>query len=718
VPPRITYEDKMKFRRYIRDGAQVREAAERAGVGYTWAREEAARMRPRSSVVEAIPPDDTLSAIHLPNGAPSTLGSEGGGSAADYLLRPLTRAEMSDDALRALDDFGYFRYRLFGRKSSPWQEHAAHLCVEKLSTPQKEYGVVNCPPGTGKSTLFTHDIPAWMSARSRSLRGFIGSSTQVMANSYTGRLRNTFSRTSPFEAQSEQKALGLAVDAQSTLVMDYGQFNPNIPNPIGAPWSRSQFTIAQYGETLIGEKESTWTAFGRDTGFLGWRVNIVVWDDLVVRARLRNPDVIEEDRRWFLDEAITRIEPGGLFILQGQRLSPEDLYKFARDLKGDALLFDEDELFELGIDPGTAADKKFWLVRYKAHYDDMCHSRHRISDPPYDPTLPAEDPNQGCLLDPARLPWRELKEIKQRPASNYEVVYQQGDVNPDEVLVPAYYLDGGEHEGIEYPGCYDRARKIAELPIRKHGDLWLSVITIDPSPTNFWSIQWWLYVEPEDCPRLMGNRYLLDHINMTLGANDILDWSMDKDMWVGLLEEWRIRADSLSCPFKHLIVEKNAAQRFMLQYDWFKRWTSRHSINIVPHETGANKADDEYGVKALRNHYRYGRVRLPGHPSAWVTARPSEHLARTIHGGVQPLVRELTTWPEGTTDDCVMANWFLEWKLPQLVRLYADQPSLTRDMPGWMSENPAQNFLQQATGFGLDIMDELEESFKQGMRRG
>ena len=64
------------------------------------------------------------------------------------------------DAQRALEDFGYFRQRYFARSTSPWAEEAAYKILELANSPQKEYVVVNCPPGVGKSTFFTHDLRA------------------------------------------------------------------------------------------------------------------------------------------------------------------------------------------------------------------------------------------------------------------------------------------------------------------------------------------------------------------------------------------------------------------------------------------------------------------------------------------------------------------------------------------------------------------------------
>lgn len=654
---RIPPPQRTKFWKLVSEGWQIVDAAEQSGISYTVAK---AMVKER-----------------FPHGAPQTIAPQkAANTSAHILLSPLTIAELSPIARDCLDDFGKFRFRYFGRKSSPWQEDAANVCKEKLATPLKEYGVVNCPPGSGKSTLFTHDIPAWLTCRSRSIRGFIGSSTQTIANSYTGRLRSTFARKVPMQAKSEDLALGLAVDAVTTLVAEYGNFNPNIPDPIGAPWTRSQFTVAQYGEILTDEKEATWTAFGRDTGFLGWRVNFIVWDDLVVMRRLKTLEMIEADRVWFVNEAITRLEPGGLFILQGQRLGPEDLYRYALDMPSGYDLSDEyDDIFELG-DEQAYQDKKFFHIKYKAHYEEHCiahqdpttHSRRAL---PYKP-----DGTGGCLLDPQRLSWRELKAVKAQPLSNFDVVYQQDDVDPSQVLVPKHWINGGMHEGESYPGCYDLDRSANQVP-RTQGRR-LSVITVDPSPTKFWAVQHWMYVQPPHAKtrqdKIMGLRYLINQLWEPMGGNDLLDWYIDKQKWDGLLEQmWQV-TKRLGIPYTYLIVEQNAAQRFLLQYDWFKRWAQYRSVSIIPHDTNKNKTDPEFGVDVIANHYRFGRVRLPGTPQGKTTS--------------QPLVDQVTHYPDSVYNDCVMAHWFFEHKLPRLVKKENRRISVYKDIPTWAKRTP------------------------------
>ena len=75
----------------------------------------------------------------------------------------LVAQPLSEDAKRALDDFAFFRRRYFGRNSTPWQERAAYEILRLLEDGgrDRKFAVMNEPPGSGKSTLFTHDIPVW-----------------------------------------------------------------------------------------------------------------------------------------------------------------------------------------------------------------------------------------------------------------------------------------------------------------------------------------------------------------------------------------------------------------------------------------------------------------------------------------------------------------------------------------------------------------------------
>lgn len=553
--------------------------------------------------------------------------------------------ELSDEARRGLKDFEFFRAHYLGHVSTPWQIEAAETIVELLETPDKEYVVLNTPPGVGKSTLFTHDIPVWAICRNRAVRIIIGSRTQRQAERYSLRIRRTLERVMPFRPPVELVGKGLACDADGVLARDYGRFRPSIKEL----WRTEEFVVAQPDDTLLEDKEPTVAAYGMDAGFLGNRGDLVLWDDLVDRKTLRTVDAIETQRKWWDEEAETRLEPGGLCAVIGQRMAANDLYRYCLDMEaGDP---DDDE---------ASSGKKYRHIIYRAHDETRCEQVHK-------PSVAAPWPD-GCLLDPRRLPWRELAAKQKNREETYRVQYQQEDVDPASVLVPEVYIAGGTdpETGATLPGCWDPTRSLCEIPQGLAGGL-ISYATADPSPTKFWAVEWWAYHPPSK------QRFLLDLHRAVMEAPTFLDWNNNAGVFSGVMDEWQIRSKNLEAPITHWIVESNAAQRFMLQYEHVQRWMRLHQVQIIPHQTHVNKTNDEYGVTMLKNVYRHGLVRLPGKENS-----------RNV---VLKLVDEVTHYsagaPKGGYDDCMMAQWFGEYHLPNLLPRAAG-PKTWEKRPSWL----------------------------------
>ena len=196
----------------------------------------------------------------------------------------------------------------------------------------------------------------------------------------------------------------------------------------------------------------------------------------------------------------------------------------------------------------------------------------------------------------------------------------------------------------------------------------VSVMTVDPSPTKYWAIQWWIYQPATEM------RWLMDMHRSQLQADEFLDFDYNRGIHSGILEEWVNTSVSLNPRSTHVIVETNAAQRFLLQYDHVRRWMALRGVEIVPHDTHRNKSDPELGVDSIRQHYQFGRVRLP-------YKRDSDGFILT-----RRLIAEVTTYPHGRTDDIVMAHWFLEWNLP---RIYSPDESPGKQWrPSWSNTVP------------------------------
>jgi hypothetical protein len=621
MPPRIGGEKRKQYL-YLRQlGTPITTAAKEVGVSESWAHtyeKDVLTAEQRAT----IPGRRAMSSKEARDG-----------------VLPLDVDELCDRARRSLEDFEMFRRVYLGRVSMPWQIEAGETMRELLATRNREFVVVNCAPGTGKSALFATDIPLWLTVRNRAIRGIIGSRTQNQANAYTGRLKKILERRSPMQAKSDEVEVGLAVDAESALALDFGAFKPPQQTDM---WRREQFVVVQFGETPTDEKESTWTAFGQDSGQLGWRVNFIVWDDLVDKKSTKTPEAIETQREWWDDEAETRLEPGGLLVLQGQRISSEDLYRYCKDKPAGNVL----ELEAQGGDP-SIGPRKYHQIIYPAHVESACQGNHGMDAPAYPGhRAPA---NGGCLAHPIRQPWLDLQRERAGNGGErkFRVLYQQEDTDPSATLVRPEWVAGGRdpESGEIFPGCWDLERRLCELPMNLRSPL-ISVAVADPSPTKFWAIEWVVY-QPAT-----GFRFLMDLERRSMSAPAFLDWNERDQRFTGVMEEWQRRSIGLGVPITWWVIEQNAAQRFILQYDHFRRWQQRTGVRVIGHEThGGNKADAEFGLSAsLEPIFRRGLLRLPGFPNDSVS-RPAS----------LKLVDEATRYPDVSTDDTLMALWFFEF---------------------------------------------------------
>ena len=552
------------------------------------------------------------------------------------LSGPKAYDDLCEEAKRALEDFSYFRLRYFGRVDTPWQAEGGTELVRLLESPDKEYVVMNMPPGSGKTTLL-HDLTCWIICRNRGIRLLTGSATMALASRNLMRVRRSLERVIIETADDALKQRGLAFDAQSTLALDYGRFRP-LDKEL---WTKEAFIVMQPDDTGgISEKEPTLSAYGMDSGFIGGRFDGCFWDDLVDPRKVRSAEMREAMEDWWQDVAETRLEPAGMLALIGQRLAPDDLYRFSLDMMQP--VEDEDVFDDLTEEEREALrhDKKYRHLCYMAHYEDRCtEGSHKRNARPYP---------EGCLLDPRRISWRDISNLMSNRGERFAVVYQQQDLALDEVLVQKEWVYG---TGGHPTDCVDRDRDRWEIPRNAHGELLrasdcIMVATADPSPTKYWSVQCWLY-HPES-----GIRYLIDLFRGKMEAPEFLEWNYAGNCFVGLMEEWQSLSIALGFPIQVWVIEQNAAQKFILQYEHFKRWRDYRNVEVIPHNTNLNKTNEEYGVTSIKQYWKSGSVRLMG---------KGEGKVRSMR-----LIDEVTKYPHGRTDDCVMAEWFFEWNLPNI----------------------------------------------------
>jgi hypothetical protein len=582
----------------------------------------------------------------------------------DAALGPIPFSDWEDVDLEAMYDLTgqKFCQRYFGMTLSPWQMKFWQELEEAWISEGREFQVVNVGPGLGKSTVlvgFGAKVTVW----NRDLRGLFISRASTLAIRNTMRLRRALERTSPF------------TDAETTLAQSFGLFRPK---GRGEVWNRQEFIVEQMDGSPIEEKEPTWSAFGFDSDWLGNRLDLGFGDDLDSTRHLKNMEIVETNRTIFDNELEPRIDPpqliradgvkvGGLMCIAQQRLSPMD---FSAHALSKVVEPSEDDYEEGEQVPEKLP--KYTRVIYKVHYDEKCEGRksHRKDSPSWP---------DGCLLDPRRMSWMDIQQVRRGGDGErtFQVVYQQQDMTSQDALVQQIWVDGGrDANGQIFIGCWDDDRDLWELPKDREGHRTLGgdtigVITCDPSVSNYWAVEGWVYHPGSE------QRFLLDIHRARMEAPDFLEWSWSQNCFTGVLEDWYQNFTRAGAKLDYVIVEQNAAHRYMLQYDFFHRWMRLRGVQLIGHSTQRNKLDPDYGVQMLGPVWRDGKVRLPGKRSGSGEAR--------YHAG--RLVGEVIRYPNSTTTDCVMAQWFLE---ANLTKIFAPGglETQTQWRPSWVSAAP------------------------------
>jgi hypothetical protein len=650
VPP----QDKAKFFALIAAGQNIKSACAASGVHYN----TGSRWLKRAKEMEAGRREAEAKGVR-------GQGS-GGRQALDYqrlmdavdLPSAIPFDHLSDEAKRGLADFDYFRRRYLGRVPSPWQVEAAVTLIELLESEQKEFVVLNVPPGAGKSTLF-HDVAVWAICRNRRVRVMIGSVSAAMAKMYSRRIRETLERVTPLEPDPVLVEKGLAVNAEACLSLDYGRFKPVDK---GALWRAEEFVVEQLDGNGLDNKEPTVRAYGIEAEFIGHRADLCLFDDVASPDNAR--ESVARDKlleRWD-NVAEARCDPGGLLAVVGQRLGSGDLYahclaKETYDIEEELNYDGSDVLHQEDADALEPVKmKKYRHIVYKAYYDELDTGKESRS-------FRAKPYPEGPLLDPKRLPWSDLSFIRYNKPDIFRVVYQQEDLDIENRLADRTWITGGTGlDGVMYPGCIDQERMPGNIP-RDLAHPWVSIVAIDPSPTMFWAFVWIIY-QPDQ------NLYhVVDVERAKLTAEEVLGYDTTTRTYSGKMEDWQQRSHAMGYPISHWVVEINAAQRFLLQHDFVRKWQSRHGINIVPHTTSRNKLDENAGVEALIPPVlRSGSLRLPSMRNNWKTLA---------------VVDELTKWTRDKKNgtDLVMALWMAILNLPNLTTAKVP-PRLWR--PSWM----------------------------------
>ena len=343
---RLSVEAKAWFYEEVKKGRNPYRLAELLGVGRGTARRLMVNM---NEAYGGTSPKETAKRIAMDSGPDG--GYPDPKLSVDKLVHP--------QAIQAWHEFGYWRNLLLGRRHIAWQIEMVQILMSWWESGQQVAGtdesdivkgIVNTPPGGGKTTTITHDFPGWLITRNRDIRIALGSRTSGQSSKYTRRLRATleknvllniyYGRFKPLEPE-EWRADRFIVDGVTghEATMDYklalAGFDPvsgEIKKRLNEPNEEIHVILDQIQTAfLTGEKESTVASLSQDMGFLGGRFDVNLWDDLADKNNSKTAEQREATTEWWFSEAESRCEPGGLVALIGTRFGKFDIYNHLKN---------------------------------------------------------------------------------------------------------------------------------------------------------------------------------------------------------------------------------------------------------------------------------------------------------------------------------------------------------------------------------------------------
>lgn len=464
--------------------------------------------------------------------------------------------------------------------------------------------LLNVPPRHAKSELFSVWFPLWLICLDRNLQILILSETATLAKKFATKI-----------------AWNLEWNAR--LIAEHGRFRPDTE---AAPWRPLSGELLVHGrERQVESGDLTVQIRGSGQQILGMEADIIVGDDVVGRESASSESTRDKLSEYWHGDVMTRLSPHGRAIVVGQRIHFLDLY-------------------------GELADKvdEYTGLLIWRHIVMPAVSRFPSMDAEGN-EVPAE------VLWEREWPYRRLMKTKaditrRKGSQLWSTMYQQEPLPPTGVTVAKEWIFGDS----THRGCIDRNRTAGTFASLQN------LLGLDEDTEI-----------PDDLRRKTKTVRVmsLDPPQERAGGLIIADVVQDREVFTcgtiemhqlrpGIQEVHRlIREKAGYYQPEYLIIEQNGAQRWFKEDPGFVAWHRRTNIRLLPHATGQNKQNPDWGLQSLSVDFELGRIRLPY----------GDADSRAMSG---LLIDEVTTHPFGDFDDLFMALWFIKFNLPKLIAMH------------------------------------------------
>ena len=280
----------------------------------------------------------------------------------------------------------------------------------------KNFIVINTPPGHSKSTTITQNYVTWRIVQDPQVRIMVVSKTQGMAKKF-------------LHAIQQRLTSQRYKDLITAFAPPEGFDGP------GSKWRADQIYVAGIDS---GEKDPTVEAVGIGGHIYGARADLIILDDCVT---LDNVGAVENQIDWIQQEVMSRVDTRGRMIVVGTRVAPVDLYtelmnpKRYPDEKSAWTYLSQPAVLEMADDPAD------WVPLWPYSNQPALGDRE---------TLPNED---GLF---PKFTGHELYKIRSRvQPRTWAMVYMQQQVD-EEAVFPAKDVQGCV-DGVRYPGALHKS---------------------------------------------------------------------------------------------------------------------------------------------------------------------------------------------------------------------------------------------------------------------
>ena len=514
--------------------------------------------------------------------------------------------------------FAEWRKRFLGRETYPhmqmWVDvlegrepdvyHPA-ITYNKGSNPRLL--CINTPPFHAKSATITVEYVAYKLCMNPAFRVMIISKTAEAASKFLYSIRTLL--TDPHYA-----------DLQAAYAPN-GSFKPERGE---GRWGNNLIYLAGRNIDAIDKsaKDPSVQAVGIGGQVYGARCDLIVLDDAVDDA---NAQHYEKQMDWLTRTVMSRAKDGKI-LLVGTRVAPRDLYSHVLD--GDNYLS--------GHSPWTylAQPAVLEYADDAADWKTLWPKSHQPLD-----EAGGEEPDENGQYRAWDGPALESVRNSNRPGV-WALVYMQQQVSEDMTFHP-----------LCVHGSIDRRRKPG--PFRagawghpRNGVEGMQIIgSIDPAGTG----EAFILVYALD--RVTKERWVL---NAWTGNHTKPSWYRE-----------RIEAITPEYDVTEWVIESSAYSSWLIHDEGLTTWAQRSGVKIIPHYTGRNKQDPDFGVATMASLFGTLREKTQGgekvHAGDNIIHLPDPDFSP----GIKALVEQLLVWVPGKRGnqlrmDGPMCMWFAE----------------------------------------------------------